>query len=317
MGGAVQAGNALDADLRGAGTLDLGAHRVQALGKVDDLGLAGGVDDDRLALGQGRRHHQVLGGADGGLGKADLGPLQPARRPGPDVAARHLDHGAEPLEAGQVQVDRPGADGAAAGQRHLRLALAGEQRPQHEDGGAHPPDDVVGRLAVEHGRAVEDEPAGAAGQVPRLGAQHLKEAPHRAHVGDVGHVAKLQGLRREEGGGHQGQGGVLRAADLDGAVEGHAPLDDQPVHAASFPAAKRPLYAVSRSRFNRGVHKSRRPCQRRRSDQNPLTCQISCAYSRIVRSDENQPMRAVLRIAMSHQRFSSRNAASTLRWAVQ
>src|SRR5437868_13025875 len=36
-------------------------------------------------------------------------------------------------------------DGAAAGQRHPRLALARQQRPEHQDRGAHLAHDVVGR----------------------------------------------------------------------------------------------------------------------------------------------------------------------------
>ena len=42
---------------------------------------------------------------------------------------------------------------------------------------------------------------------------------------------------------------------------------------------------------------------------------MSCAYCRMVRSDENQPMRAVLRIAFFHQAEGSDQSASTSRWA--
>ena len=45
--------------------------------------------------------------------------------------------------------------------------------------------------------------------------------------------------------------------------------------------------------------------------------QMSCAYCRIVRSDENQPMRAVLRIAFCHQAEGSDQSSSTWRWAAQ
>ena len=45
------------------------------------------------------------------------------------------------------------------------------------------------------------------------------------------------------------------------------------------------------------------------------TFQISLAYCRIVRSDENQPMRAMLRIALAYQSGLSRQSASTSRWA--
>ena len=47
---AVQALDAFDDQRRGAGALDLRAHRVEAIGEVDDLGFLRGVLDDRGAL---------------------------------------------------------------------------------------------------------------------------------------------------------------------------------------------------------------------------------------------------------------------------
>src|SRR5271166_178308 len=46
------------------------------------------------------------------------------------------------------------------------------------------------------------------------------------------------------------------------------------------------------------------------------TFQISCAYSAIVRSEENQPICAVLRIAERHQEDLSRQRLKTLRCAL-
>ena len=47
------------------------------------------------------------------------------------------------------------------------------------------------------------------------------------------------------------------------------------------------------------------------------TFQISLAYSRIVRSEENQPTRDVLRTAARHHEAESRQRSSTRRWVVQ
>src|SRR5690606_3266362 len=44
------------------------------------------------------------------------------------------------------------------------------------------------------------------------------------------------------------------------------------------------------------------------------TFQISFAYSRIVRSEENQPTRATLRIALEFQSGLLRQTSSTVRW---
>ena len=47
-----------------------------------------------------------------------------------------------------------------------------------------------------------------------------------------------------------------------------------------------------------------------------LMPQMSSAYCRMVRSDENQPIRAVFRIAFSHQAEGSDQSSSTARWAL-
>ncbi|MDT4889282.1 hypothetical protein FQZ97_1259670 [compost metagenome] len=46
-------------------------------------------------------------------------------------------------------------------------------------------------------------------------------------------------------------------------------------------------------------------------------CQISAAYSRMVRSEENQPMRAVLSTAERHHLELFCQRLSTCRWASQ
>ena len=92
--------------------------RVEAGGQVDDLGLARGIGDHRLALGERRGHHQVLGRADRRLREADLGAPEPLRGARVDIALVQLDRGAHPLEPLEMEIDRPRADRAAAGQRH-------------------------------------------------------------------------------------------------------------------------------------------------------------------------------------------------------
>ena len=65
-------------------------------------------------------------------------------RAGFDIARGELDLRAQALERLQMQVDRTIADRAAAGQRHRRLAGAGEQRPEHQHRRAHLAHHVVG-----------------------------------------------------------------------------------------------------------------------------------------------------------------------------
>ena len=82
-------------------------------------------------------------------GKRTRPPVKPARRLGDDVAALDVELRAERLEPHQEEVDRPRADGAAAGQRHARLVHAREQRPDHPEARAHARDELVGRGRVD------------------------------------------------------------------------------------------------------------------------------------------------------------------------
>ena len=142
--GAVQRVHAVDHDAVGARAGDPRAHRDEAAREVHHLRLARRVLEDGPALGERRRHHQVLGAGDGHHVEHVARALEAAGA-GRDVAVLEVDLGAHRLEPLDVLVDRPQADRAAAGQRHARLAAAGEQRPEHEDRGAHRLDELVGR----------------------------------------------------------------------------------------------------------------------------------------------------------------------------
>ena len=103
--------------------LDLRAHRDQAHGEIGDLRLARGILDHRRALGEHRRHQRILGRADRDDREGDRAAGEAARRRDRlHIAGGELDLRAERLQRLQMQVDRPVADRAAAGQRHGRLA---------------------------------------------------------------------------------------------------------------------------------------------------------------------------------------------------
>ena len=77
---------------------DARAHPVERGGEVLDLGLARGVLDRGDAVGERRRHHQVLGGADRREVEHDPRAAQTLRL-GLDVAVRLPDRRAQALEA--------------------------------------------------------------------------------------------------------------------------------------------------------------------------------------------------------------------------
>ena len=84
--GRVQLAHAGDGDVGRTGAGHLGAHLVEEIGEVDDLGLAGGVAYARLALGGNGGHHQVFRRAHAGKLQQHLGTVQAVGRGGLDEA---------------------------------------------------------------------------------------------------------------------------------------------------------------------------------------------------------------------------------------
>ena len=77
---APQLGHTFDHDLVGAGAVDLGSHRVQELGQVLNVGLAGGVEDVAAAVRQDCGHQDVLRPGHSRQVEDHAGALQPAGR---------------------------------------------------------------------------------------------------------------------------------------------------------------------------------------------------------------------------------------------
>ena len=125
------------------------------------------------------------------MSKTILRALQP-RGPRGDVAVLEVDLGAHRLQALDVLVDRAQADRAAAGQRHARLAAARDQRPQHQDRGAHRLHELVGRERPVDARRVERDACPACRC--RRARPSARAAPHRAHVVQPRHVGQRQRL---------------------------------------------------------------------------------------------------------------------------
>ena len=229
VGRAVQALHALDAHHARAVAGDLRPAAVQELRQVLDLGLAGRVLQHRLALGQGGGHDEVLGAAHGREVELDVRALQ-AIAVADDVAALQLEDRAHLLQALQMHVHGPGADGAAAGQGHAGAAQAGQERPQAQDRGAHGADQVVGGLGLEVAGLEIDLPFRVFGRA----AQKLQQLQGGADVAQVRHVGQAHLAVDEDGGQQDGQGGVLGAADGHGALEGGAAFYDEFVHYMSL-----------------------------------------------------------------------------------
>src|SRR5208283_1711925 len=112
---AVEFADALHANRRRAGALNLRAHGVEQSGEVSNLGLTGAVLHDRLTLGKRRGHEQVFGAGYGNSVEDDLGAYKTISS-GLDVTVLLGDLRTQTFQAFDVQIDGTGADGASAGQ---------------------------------------------------------------------------------------------------------------------------------------------------------------------------------------------------------
>jgi hypothetical protein len=237
MNGAFELGDALDGQRVRADAVDARAHLGQALREVADFRLHRGVLQHGLALGQHGRHQHIMGRADRHLGKIDARAGQPLGRLRDHIAAVELQLGAELLQAHQVQIDRPRADRAAAGQRHRRLAMAGQQRPEHPKAGPHPPHQIIRSAAVDDIAGGEMEGLAHDVAVMRALAVHravdamiAQDARQHRDVGEVGHVLQREAFGGEEARDHQRERRIFRAADGNDTVERIAARDANTIH---------------------------------------------------------------------------------------
>ena len=116
--GAVQTFDTVDDDPVRTGADDPGAHAIQEIREIRDLGLPGGVLEHRLPVREDRRHHEIFRARHRNLVKHQVGAAEPLRL-GADIAVFDFDGRAQGAQTGHVQVDRSGADRTAARQRHV------------------------------------------------------------------------------------------------------------------------------------------------------------------------------------------------------
>ena len=213
----------LDTDGIGPGPLDLGTHPVQVQTQVDDLGFTGGIFEDRLPLGGGCRHHQVLGTADSRNIEIDPRTLKTLAF-GFHIAMLQGDLGTQGLESFKMQVYRAGTDGAAAGQGNARLAEASQQWSQHQHRGAHGLDQIIGGLMAVDAGGIDLHHMPVAFNLCTEGFQDLDggiDVTQKRHVADLVHSG------RQDSGDKDRQRGILGTADRDLSLQLFSTLDDE------------------------------------------------------------------------------------------
>ena len=227
MLGAAQTLDTFNAHLAATRALDARAHLVEQFGQVNDFGLARRIDQRRFAVGERRRHHQVLGAGDCHLVEINLAALQ-SFGAGDDIAAFERHDGTELFKARQVEVNRALTDGAAARQRYPRFAEARQQWPERQHRRAHGLDQIVRRFE-------QLDLVGGDFQRPQLRHQDVRaevfeQTPHGDDVAHVRQVVQCHGFGGQQGRRHAGQCRVLCAADGNAARQRPPANDSESIH---------------------------------------------------------------------------------------
>ena len=162
------------------------AAAVEIGGEIRDFRLPGSVCDNGSTLGAHRCQHQVFRGSHAGEGKGHIGPLDPPRRPTLKAPAPFLNLHPQLLQGGDMQVNGPRPQFAAAGEAEPGLPAPGDNGTQKHNGRSHFPHKLLGHLAAGHGvvhNQIRAFPGAAAPQV-------LQNAYSRFHVRQVGAVVQ-------------------------------------------------------------------------------------------------------------------------------
>ena len=226
---AVQALDALNPDAAGAVAFNFRAHLDEHFGQIADFRLLRGVFEDGFTLGERGSHQEVFRAGDRHHVGGDVGALQ-ARlafgQAGQHVAVLDDDMRAHRLQALDVLIDRPRADGAAARQRDTRPAKARQQRAEGQHRGAHGLDQLVRRFGRMQRARVQRDGVGISGAALGLNAHVADQLEHGGHVLQRGHVVQRDGVSGQQRGAQLGQCRILGTGNRHCARQGLAAPDD-------------------------------------------------------------------------------------------
>ncbi len=118
-------------------------------------------------------------------------------------------------------------------QRDAGLAIARQQRPQHQHRGAHLAHQIVGcrrRFGMTGDQG--ERPLALAGLIPADDDAELRQQiAHRGDIGQARQVAQDERGIGQQAGGHKRQPSILRAADGNDAIQRPAADDPNSIHA--------------------------------------------------------------------------------------
>src|SRR4029453_16049246 len=160
---AVKLRHAFDDEPARSSALDLGAHLIQEVCQVHNLGLLCCSFNYCHTVGQNGSHHHVIG-AEHGRAEFTLhvdNRSAEFRCKNLDIAPPHAHRCAERFKTFKVQINWPIADDTTTGQRDCRFLATAERGSKHTNRSAHLSDDVVGANRMDLFCRDTDGPAGA------------------------------------------------------------------------------------------------------------------------------------------------------------
>ena len=235
MGNGMQLFHALDGHDRRARADDLGAHLIKHVGEIDDLGLAGGIIDNRGTLRTHGGHDEVLGRTDAGELERDGGAAQALRRIGVDIAVGGIELDAQGLKTQDMHIDLASAQVAAAGHGDLGAMETAQQWSHHGSGSAHLGNELVGRLPRIDLGGIDLERM-LVENIDRS-AHALEHLAHHVDIGNIRHVLQRRLARRQKRCRHEFERGVLGARNRHGTSDGVATLNADNIQGLPFQKA--------------------------------------------------------------------------------
>ena len=210
--------NTINDDAGRTSAANLGTHAVEHVGQVHNLWLACSTLDDRATFSKRCRTHHVGGAQDGrpiGTAQEDGCTLETVTGSN-DVAAVHLNLGAELGKTLQMQIDWSRSERTSARHTDHRTSASRQHRPKDADGGAHRLHDLIGSLnarliaGVQRDGVVITEVNGY--------PQSLQERPQVLDVSQRADIGQFDPSRGKERCSHQRQSRVFGAFDGDATV---------------------------------------------------------------------------------------------------
>lgn len=205
-----------DFDDIGTGAADIGAHGIEKVGKVYNVGFFGNILQHGHTAGFHGGQHDIDGGADRNLIEVDVRPLQ-ALGISVDETVFDADLGTQQLEALDVLIDGTNAEIAPAGHGNTGLAKTPQQRADEIIAGTHVLGELVGDGGFGEGGSIDNSRSAA--ELFHCGAHGAQHTEQQLGIMDVGDIFQHTAAAGQHGGGNNGNGGIFRAAGGNFSVE--------------------------------------------------------------------------------------------------